>query len=323
MQKRGLLLSIALTVILSAPLVAEDEYYVVPVNVSLIPAVSIKGPGGYKTINYVQLNVVAGYADRLKGTALGVVSIIGEDVSGLQAGVANWVSRDLVGAQAGVVGWVSRDLTGLQAGVVDMVLGEAKGLQAGVVNYAAVARFAQAGVVNVAGTASGLQLGIVNVAHENEGVPIGLVSLVLRGGQTHAQTWYDEMGLINLALIHGTKTVYNIYTAAVDSKFEDTAAGLGLGVHIPLQPLFLNLEGIGSAVTTLGNLFDQSELLVRARIYLGYDFKFLSLIGGVSFTYLTNLNDTDISLEPFHDYEFGFSSSKHRFWPGLFLGVQY
>ena len=323
MFKKSLLLSILLAVILSTPVFAEEEYAVVPINISLIPAVSINGPAGYKTINYVQLNVVAGYADMLKGTALGVVSIIGEDAYGMQAGVANWVNRDLVGVQSGVANWVSRDLTGLQAGVANVVLGKAVGLQAGVVNYATNLRFAQAGVVNVTGTARGIQLGVVNVAVENEGIPLGLVSIVLKGGQTHAQTWYDEMGLINLALIHGTRTVYNIYTAAVDSKFEDAAAGLGMGVHIPLQQLFLNIEGIGSGVATLGNLFDQGELLARARIYLGYNFEFLSFIGGASLNYLTRLNDTDISLEPFHAYEFGFSSDKHRFWPGLFLGVQY
>jgi hypothetical protein len=322
MFKKSLLLSVLLVVILSSPVFAEEEYAVVPFNVSLIPAVSIKGPAGYKTINYVQLNVVAGYADMLKGAALGVVSIIGEDVYGVQAGVANWVNRDLVGVQASVANWVGQDLTGLQAGVVNVVLGEASGLQAGVVNYATSAHYAQAGVVNVAGTARGVQLGVVNVAVENEGIPIGLVSIVLKEGQTHAQAWYDEMGLINLALIHGTKTVYNIYTVAVDSRFEDVAAGLGLGVHIPLQQLFLNVEVIGSGVSTVDNLSDQG-FLARARIYLGYDFKFLSLIGGVSFNYLSGISDTDVSLEPFHTYEFGFSSDKHRFWPGLFLGVQY
>jgi len=138
---------------------------------------------------------------------LGVVSIIGEDVYGVQAGVANWVSRDLVGVQASVANWIGQDLTGLQAGVVNVVLDEASGLQASVVNYATNSGFAQAGVVNVTGTARGLQLGVVNVAVENEGIPIGLVSVVLKGGQTHAQAWYDEMGLINLALIHGTQTV--------------------------------------------------------------------------------------------------------------------
>ncbi len=307
MFKKGLLISILLAVILSTSVFAEEEYAVVPINVSLIPAVSIKGPARYKTINYVQLNVVAGYADMLKGIALGVVNIIGEDVYGVQAGVANWVSRDL---------------TGLQAGVVNVVLGEASGLQAGVVNYATNPRFAQAGVVNVTGTARGIQLGVVNVAVENEGIPIGLVSVVLKGGQTHAQAWYDEMGLINLALIHGTKTVYNIYTVAVDSRFEDVAVGLGLGVHIPLQQLFLNIEAIGSGVSTVDNLSERG-FLARARIYLGYNLKFLSLIGGVTFNYLTDVNSTDISLEPFHTYEFGFSSAKHRFWPGLFIGVQY
>ena len=74
MFKKSLLFSILFAVILSTPVFAEEEYVVVPVNVSLIPAVSIKGPARYKTINYVQLNVVAGYADMLKGSAFPVVA---------------------------------------------------------------------------------------------------------------------------------------------------------------------------------------------------------------------------------------------------------
>ena len=314
MNKRGLPLVLLLAVVVSTTVIAEDSYVVVPVNLSLVPVISFGQPDGYKTVNNVQLNVVAGYADVLRGAALGVVSIIGEDAVGVQAGVANWVSRDL---------------TGVQAGVVNTVFGTADGAQAGVLNYAKSTSFAQAGVVNISKSARGVQLGVVNIAEENEGIPIGLVSVVLKNGQTHAQSWYDEMGLMNLALIHGTKTVYNIYTVGVDSQFENLTAGLGMGVHIPLDKVFLNVEGIYSLVAprdAIGveweNLL-KCESLFRARVYLGYDFSFFSLIGGVSFNYLSNTNATSITLEPFHGYEFGFSSKERRFWPGVFVGVQF
>ena len=164
---------------------------------------------------------------------------------------------------------------------------------------------------------------MVNIAEENDGIPIGVVSVVLKNGQTHAQSWYDEMGLMNLALIHGTKTVYNIYTVGTDSQFKDVTAGLGMGVHIPLDKVFLNVEGIYSLVSPRDAIAVEYESLIRARVYLGYDFSFFSLIGGVSFNYLDTANATSFTLAPLHGYEFGFSSKEHRFWPGVFVGVQF
>ncbi len=286
MNKRGFLLVLLLAAVASTTVIAEDSYAVVPVNLSLVPMISFGQAAGNKTINIVQLNVVAGYADVLRGAALGVVSIIGEDAGGVQAGVANWVSGDL---------------TGVQAGVVNTVLGTANGAQAGVLNYAKSTPFAQAGVVNISKSARGVQLGVVNVAEENDGIPIGLVSIVLKNGQTHAQSWYDEMGLTNLALIHGTKTVYNIYTVGVDSQGKDLTAGLGMGVHIPLDKVFLNVEGIYSVVSPRDAIAVEYESLFRARVYLGYNFSFFSLIGGVSFNYMSNTNATSITLHPFTD----------------------
>jgi hypothetical protein len=307
MNKRGLLPALLFAALASAAAIAEDSYVVVPVNLSLLPALSLGRPDGRSTVNIVQLNVVAGYADLLKGAAFGVVSIVREDAVGLQAGVANWVGRDL---------------TGIQAGVVNTVFGKADGVQAGVLNYARSTSLAQAGVVNVSKNARGVQLGVINVAGENEGLPIGLVSIVRKNGQTHAQAWYDEMGLMNIALIHGTRTFYNIYTAGVDSQLEDLTVGLGLGAHIPFGRGFFNAEGIFGAVSPVDAIAVEYENLFRARAYLGYNFSAFALIGGVSFNYLSNKNATSITLDPVHGYEFGFSSDKRRFWPGVFVGVQ-
>ena len=85
MNKRVLSLVLLLAVVVSTTVTAEDSYVGIPVNISLVPVISLGQPAGYKTVNNVQLNVVAGYADVLKGAALGVVSIIGEDAVGVQA----------------------------------------------------------------------------------------------------------------------------------------------------------------------------------------------------------------------------------------------
>ena len=307
MKKRGFLLAALFAAMACTTAIAEGGYVVVPFNLSLLPAFSLGRPDGQNTVNNVQLNVVAGYADVLRGAALGVVSIIGEDAVGLQAGVVNWVGRDL---------------TGIQAGVVNTAFGTANGAQAGVLNYARSTSFAQAGVVNVSKSARGVQLGVINIAEENEGIPIGVISVVLKNGQTHAQAWYDEMGLTNIALIHGTKTVYNIYTAGVDSQFKDLTVGLGLGLHIPVGSLFLNAEGIYGLVSPVHAIAVEYESLIRARAYLGYQFSSFALIGGVSLNYLTNSNDTSITLGPVYGQQFGLSS-KGGFWPGVFVGLQF
>ena len=66
MNKRGLVLVLLLAVVVSTTVIAEDNYVVVPVNLSLVPAISFGQAAGYKTVNIVQLNVVAGYADVLE-----------------------------------------------------------------------------------------------------------------------------------------------------------------------------------------------------------------------------------------------------------------
>jgi hypothetical protein len=305
MNKRGLPLILLFVAVVSSMAIAEDSYVVVPVNVSLLPTVSLGRPVGQKTIDIIQLNVGVGYTDLLRGAALGVISIIGEDAVGLQAGVANWVGSDLIG---------------LQAGVVNLVFGKADGVQAGVINYAKTTSFAQAGVVNISRKARGVQLGILNIAQENEGLPIGLINVVLKNGQTHAQAWYDEMGLTNVALIHGTKTFYNIYTAGIDSQLKDLTVGLGLGAHFAFGRAFFNVEGIFGPVSPVDAIAVEWENLVRARLYLGYNFSSsFALIGGISFNYLSTTNATSITLQPFYG---GFSTNAGRFWPGVFVGVQ-
>lgn len=300
-----LLVSVAFTVFADTEVdETEREYVLIPVNISIFPTISSPLPLPYKTINYLELNIAAGYADVLRGAGIGVINVFGENVTGFNAGVVNVTGGNLAG---------------LQAGVINVTVGETKGLPLGVVNYTKKSNHAQIGVVNVGIKAKGLQLGVVNIADENEGVPIGVVSVVRKGGQTHGQAWVDEMGFVNIAFIHGTQRVYNIYTTAIDVMFDNWAFGLGLGVHFKVNPVFINTEAVTSMVYDITGHFDQSGMLNRLRVYAGYDVaKNFTIIGGLSFNHFNVSKAGDPGIDTLHGYQFGFSGDKNHFWPGFF-----
>jgi hypothetical protein len=250
--------------------------------------------------------VVAGYSDVLKGVSLGIVDIVGEDVTGFEGNVVNVVRGNVRGVQSGVVNVTVGNSKGAQLGVTNFITSDQRGVQVGVVNYTTKVK--------------GVQLGVVNIAEEVEGIPIGLVSVVLKGGQTHGQTWFDEQAIVNFAFIHGSKTVYNIYTAGIDVNDKLWAAGLGLGVQIPLGSLFFKVEGIASGVASLDSS-DMNGFWNRERFYIEYSpLKVLSIIGGVSFNYF-HVNEGENFT--FSSYGFDVGDDANQIWPGFFIGLQF
>jgi len=332
MKKALFLLAVLAAAAMIAP--AEERRVVVPVNVSLIPWYGISR--SVTVVNNLQLNIGAGYADELDGLATGVVSIVGRDVRGVQVNVVNLAGGPVSGAQIGVVSLSAREVNGAQIGVVNGSLRAVRGPQVGVVNAsldgisggqlgvvnASRHSAAQVGVVNASMTASGIQLGVVNIARRNTGAAIGVVSIVLDGGRTHALSWIDETGLVNVGLIHGSRRFYNIYTTGSDVALSMVSFGYGMGAHIGSERSWTRFEAIGSTVTGVNDIFGSAASLFHARVYTGYRIGPVSLIAGGSFNYLMDLNDSPLELGPFHGYEFAFSTANHRFWPGAFVGIQ-
>jgi hypothetical protein len=340
-----------LLVIVVAAASAEDRRVVVPVNVSFVPFYGLSP--SVTVVNNVQLNIGVGYADELDGVAVGVVSIIGDSVNGAQLNVVNLAGGSVTGAQIGVVNLTAGSVSGPQVGVVNGTMGDVRGPQIGVVNTSLggvqgpqigvvntslagvhgpqtgvvnVSRQSvlQTGVVNATVDASGVQLGVVNVAVRNTGAPIGVVSIVLHGGQTHVQSWVDETGLVSVGLVHGSQRTYNIYTVSTDVALENIALGLGLGAHFAGEHSFTRVEVMGSSFHEAGALFGPTTGAARfgLRGYVGYQVGPVAVIGGVSFNYLMDLSEDGLDLDPLHGYEFDFSTDRHRFWPGAFIGVQ-
>jgi hypothetical protein len=244
----------------------------------------------------------------------------------VQSGVVNLNLGNVGGVQSGVVNAARRDFTGMQSGVTNLVFRRLEGVQAGVANFAGGAAGAQFGVVNVAGRARGLQAGLVNIARELDGVPLGLVSIVLEGGMTRGQVWYDELGGINAALLHGSRRVYNVYTLGIDQERQWWTGGFGLGVHLPAGRGYLNVEAATGGLLHEGRWESSGQALVhRARAYLGARIaRQAALFAGASFNYAHAVDGGAPDLPPvLSGVEFPFSSERHRFWPGLFAGLEF
>lgn len=187
----------------------DNEYALVPLNISFVPPLSIshavRASSGKKVANFISGNVLVGWADRLAGVeGSGIWGAYSDDSFGIQgAGIGNSIGGSFEGIQgAGIVNIVGGSLRGLQgAGVMNITGGNMNGVQsAGVINIAdggidgvqaagvlniahsTTAGIQAAGVGNIAGTMDGVQIAsIFNSAKEMNGLHIALFNFAERG----------------------------------------------------------------------------------------------------------------------------------------------
>ena len=177
-----------------------------PVNVSLVPPLSVNAPFGYRTVNAFALDILIGNSAALEGVQLSGLGSRSGEVRGAQlAGLGNWVAPgaygqtgDALGAQlAGAFNWTGGSLRGAQlAGAVNVAGRDSSGAQlAGAVNVAsALAGFQLAGAANVASAMRGVQLaGAVNVASDAAGLQLAGGVNVASGAAT------AQLGVVNVA----------------------------------------------------------------------------------------------------------------------------
>jgi hypothetical protein len=248
---------------------AGAELRALPVNVSLVPPLSVNSLFDYRTVNAFALDLLVGNSAALGGVQLSGIGSRNGEVRGVQiAGLGNWVDAgaygqtgDARGAQvAGLLNWTGGSLRGAQtAGALNFAGRDSSGAQiAGAVNLAsALAGIQVAGAVNVASAVSGVQIAggmnyasrvatvqvaVVNVSRKANGVQVGVVNVaedadfsvgafswVTRG--THdAALAVTEYGVLAEADTGG-RTLYGILTggAAYDSNPQRYLLGLGIG----------------------------------------------------------------------------------------------
>jgi len=248
------------------------------------------------------------------GQVAGVVNVVGEESWGVQvAGVGNVAGNGCVGTQvAGVVNVAGQHLSGLQL--------------AGVVNAADEFSGAQVGLVNIAGRGRGLQLGLVNIADEVD-VPIGLVSIV-KNGMFHANVWATEFAPVNVGIKTGSNIIYNVFMVGWRPNGESTRVfgGLGIGGHVPINRLFVDVDLLSHGVWTGPDWFPEggSDLLSSLRLTGGWQVTDrLAVTAGPTLNVWVSDRE-DGSQVPFYDAPlYKWDGSEHvRIWLGFSVGLQ-
>lgn len=285
-------------------------------------------------MKYAQLSGLANFAGRhstgIQGA--GLFNITGGNLVGLQgAGLFNFTLKDIKGVQAsGLFNIAGGTVKGAQLAAIFNYAGSYKGVQASLLNIAGSKKpesgGAQIGLVNIARDVSGAQIGLVNFANNVDGVPLGLISIITNG-ETNVDVWGDEMGVVRVSLKHGNKNFYNIYTVGSRGDTELVSFGLGWGARAYISRFFIGGDISANQIGKSDRLFKGDSLFhASARLYTGIKiFKRLSIIAGVSYNYATGFGDDNENpniLKTMHDYNFDYSTTDHRFWPGVFVGVQ-
>ncbi len=274
------------------------------------------------------VNVVGGYASGFQ--AAGVGNFVGSDFAGFQgAGVFNMVVGDFDVAQvAGVANIAEGEVRGVQiAGPFNFAEGNS-GVQIAVVNISGEVIGGQIGVVNIARKVTGFQLGLVNVAEEMTGVPLGLVSIV-GNGQFHVNAWFDETSILNVGLKCGSKHAYTVVEYGINplGDYANNKLGLGVGGHIPADPLFVDIDAVGYSVVEgiLPVTETRSSLLARLRVTGGWQIspKLAVTLGPtLNVWHSTEEDGSDIPLFDLLIYEHQGENTWTRIWAGFSVGVQ-
>lgn len=236
---------------------AEPELVDVPVDLSLVPPISLNGHRHAR--NYLSLGLGAARSGRLDGFGFAPLHWTDGAVNGVQVGWAAAVAGDLVrGAQVGgvsqapkvqglqtatFVSLAQEEISGLQAsGLTAIATGSVEGVQAsGLFNWAEeidglqasgiaaittghVAGLQASGVFNQADSLDGLQASVVNRADTIAGMQIAVVNL---GRSVHG----GQIGLVNIASeVEGAQVGLFNYAKSADASV-GLFSWVGNGTH--------------------------------------------------------------------------------------------
>lgn len=220
----------------------------------------------------MQLAGAINYSRALTGVQVGgLVDVARGPVEGGQvAGLVNY-SEQLTGTQVGGLGnFANGNMQGAQvSGLVNVAHGSVQGAQiSGGVNVAADFTGAQIGIVNVGKHVKGAQIGLVNIAEKVEGPSIGVVTYS-KSGQTQLTAWFDSTRPVNVGARFVSGVLYAMPMVGGDpTKVDEFSFGLSLGARIPVDRLYVDLEGNASNHIKDGR-FEENYQDLRYRAAVG------------------------------------------------------
>ena len=175
----------------------------------------------------------------------GLASTAFGGLTGVQlSGLVNLSLASSRGVQvAGLLNWAQDLVGGVQLSGFGNYAREIAGPQISILNVADTVNGAQIGLINIAGNVKGTQIGLFNFARVIDGVPIGLITIE-QAGRQDLEFWYDTQSRMYLAFKLGSRYTYTMFSAGFlqDSDPVQWSYGVGFGGHIPIGPLFADLD---------------------------------------------------------------------------------
>ncbi|MBN1410632.1 MAG: caspase family protein [Spirochaetales bacterium] len=274
-------------------------------------------------------NIIDGSLDGMQ--VAGIYNYTGNNGNSFQlSGICNSNDVNMAGLQiAGIYNQTGKKFSGAQLSGIANYAEEVYGTQiAGITNVTDTLYGAQIGLVNVAGKANGTQIGLINISDSSEfGLPIGLLNFT-KDGFNHLEAVIDQSGITNVNLKFGSKYLYTIFTGGLLLTSDPMywTYGLGIGINIPINQLFLNIDFIAHSVhktaedwyvTDLTNFMPQARLLFGIRIG-----QWVGVFGGVAcnMVFPTFFDYSQIS-SPLQ-FETVINGTPVKFLPKFFAGIQ-
>lgn len=321
------------------------EYVHVPVNVGLMPALSV---GGRRrpVITHFGAALLWSHSARTHGLAAAIaVDVTDEEVRGAQWTVGASISRgNVVGTQMSAgINWASGDVRGVQMATGFNGVPSLHGVQlSSGVNYARDFRGAQVGLINAStGTDDGAQVGLLNVGGDVQGVQfglfnyarsakasIGLLSITKEGG-VHPEVWTSDTAAFNVGLRFPARYTYSFIAAGLHpaGRGRGWQFGFGLGGHIPVrESLSVDVDVAGYTVNGDLGFGEPMTSLFKVRAMVAWQFMpRLTLWGGPTFN--THLDDArDRTARPGYPWVAALrtrNNSRVRLWPGFVAGLRF
>ncbi len=162
---------------------ANKQEVTIPINIALVPALSINGKNSDLTTNYFSLSVLMARSNKLYGAGFGGIQQTKSKMMGIQMGLVSIASGTSVGLQNSIVNYQEGEMTG-----------------------------AQYGLVNISKNLKGVSLGLVNLMEGDNTCPIGLINN-FKDGHGNFETWYEgRTKFLNFAFRNEGKLFYYIWT---------------------------------------------------------------------------------------------------------------
>ncbi len=323
----------------------STDYVHVPVNIGLMPALSVGGKRR-PVITHFGASLLWSHSARTHGFAAAIATdITDEEVRGAQWTVGASISRgNVVGSQMSAgVNWASGDVRGVQAAAgfngtpslhgVQLTSGinwarDFRGAQIGNVNLGGGAMGgAQVGLVNIGGDVKGLQLGLFNYARSAD-ASIGLLSITKEGG-VHPEVWTSDTAAFNVGVRFPARYTYSFLAAGMHpgGRGKGWQFGFGFGGHIPVRgPASIDIDVAGYTVfNDLGFRGPMSTLGKLRTMFVWQFMPRVTLFGGPTFNvHLDDPRDeTSRPGYPWVAFAKAKTTTRVRLWPGFAVGVRF